>query len=203
MTGTTITTASGFILDLANPGRDAIWITDMAAGLGHVCRFAGQGKAFYSVAEHSCLGAEHLGRLGGTPLDQLQFLLHDAHEAYTGDLSTPLKHVLGEGIGRVQARLQVAILEALGVPPPDAETASLIRQADAVLAATEYAALFDHAPPWNGPGVPSPHIRLSFWPPTWAPLRWLAAYDRLRAAAQTGIGSPQALRHSGTQVLKP
>lgn len=186
---TTITTAGGGTLDLLDPRPEDVRIEAIAAGLGHTCRFAGQADRFYSVAEHCCLGAGRLARQGATPLNQLQFLLHDAHEAYTGDITTPMKVLLGgRHVRRIQAQLQRVILAGLVIPLPDEDAELLIEDVDAVMAATEYVALFGpDAPPWNGRAAPDPDVRLWCWPPMHAPLRWLAVYERLRAEASAAV----------------
>lgn len=67
-----------------NPGN--ISIIDIAVGLARAARFRGMTKQYYSVAEHSILVARRCRR----PL-QLAGLLHDAAEAYLGDVPSPLK----------------------------------------------------------------------------------------------------------------
>ena len=61
-------------------------IEDIAHALAHLCRFTGHTDQFYSVAQH-CWQASHLIE----PTQALGALLHDAGEAYTGDVSSPLK----------------------------------------------------------------------------------------------------------------
>lgn len=63
----------------------------IAHGLSNVCRYAGQSRRFYSVAEHSY----HVSNLVAPPY-QLQALLHDASEAFIGDVVTPFKKILTE-----------------------------------------------------------------------------------------------------------
>jgi hypothetical protein len=47
-----IQTFSGHIVSPLWPNEDTIVIEDIAHGLGFMCRFAGQCKVFYSVAQH-------------------------------------------------------------------------------------------------------------------------------------------------------
>lgn len=72
-------------------GTDEIRIFDIAVSLSHLCRFTGHLRGFFSVAQHSLLVAE---KMPGTPEDKLAALLHDAAEAYCGDLSSPCKSYL-------------------------------------------------------------------------------------------------------------
>ncbi len=86
-----ITTNSGLTVNLLNPKPDSINIRDIGHALANICRFSGQCKLFYSVAQHSLLVAslveEDLMMAG---------LLHDAAEAYIGDIPRGLKRLLGK-----------------------------------------------------------------------------------------------------------
>ena len=90
----TIRTISGKIVDLQNPAPESIDIEDIAHALSNICRFVGHLHYHYSVAEHSV----HVSRLIEGSLGNkdtiMAGLLHDASEAYLGDMSTPLKTIL-------------------------------------------------------------------------------------------------------------
>lgn len=82
-----IQTASGaHVNPLAMTAGD-LWIDDIAHSLAMTCRFRGHTSEFYSVAQHSVL----VSRLVEPSLT-LAALLHDAAEAYLGDMSRPLKY---------------------------------------------------------------------------------------------------------------
>lgn len=85
-----ITTDSGRRIDFVDLDPNEITIEDIARNLSNYCRFGGGVRTFYSVAEHSI-------RVAGlcTPDKQLHGLLHDAAEAYLGDVVAPLKHMPG------------------------------------------------------------------------------------------------------------
>jgi hypothetical protein len=70
-------------------------VYDIAHALAQANRFSGHAARPYSVAEHSLLVAHLLQRQGATPIVQLAGLLHDAHEAYTGDMASPTKVAIG------------------------------------------------------------------------------------------------------------
>lgn len=92
---TRINTFSGIQFDANNPEYDDVLLEDVAHGLSNVCRYGGQCPRFYSVAEHSVLVSnllEYVFQANHTV--QLEGLFHDAHEAYLGDIPTPLKRVL-------------------------------------------------------------------------------------------------------------
>lgn len=86
-----IPTYSGrqFFITRATP--DDIYIEDIAHGLSNICRYTGQCKAFYSVAEH----AVRMCELAPASI-KLEVLLHDSPEAYLNDVTTMVKRMLPE-----------------------------------------------------------------------------------------------------------
>ena len=81
-----IITRSGRKFDLAQPTAAMVDIADITHSLSMQCRFNGHTSQFYSVAQHCMLVADLV------PAEhQLAALLHDATEAYVGDLVRPLK----------------------------------------------------------------------------------------------------------------
>jgi hypothetical protein len=89
-----IRTFSGLRHDLLNPDPDSISILDIAHALSQICRFTGHTGKFYSVAQHSVIVAKRLRDTGHGIGIQRQGILHDAHEAYTGDVASPIKLAL-------------------------------------------------------------------------------------------------------------
>lgn len=113
-----VETYSGGGVDLFDPDPEDVRLGDIAAGLAHTCRFGGHCCRFYSVAEHSLYVRRELDGDGDGPRLQLLGLLHDAGEAYVGDVPRPLKAEL-DGFERVEERVLEAVWTALGVDPPD------------------------------------------------------------------------------------
>lgn len=74
--------------------NDDICIEDIAHGLSNICRYVGQCNPFYSVAEHSV----RISRLIKSDYLRLPALLHDASEAYIGDVSSQIKAIIPEYI---------------------------------------------------------------------------------------------------------
>ena len=97
-----ILTYTGRRMFLANPQPHMIDLADIAHALARIGRFTGHGDRFLSVAQH-CV---HVSKL--CPLSRSRWgLLHDATEAYLGDVSTPLKRTLrGEGLACLYDGLQ-------------------------------------------------------------------------------------------------
>lgn len=81
-----ILTSTGKRFDLLEPDADMIDPWDICHSLAHLCRFNGHTREFYSVAQHSCIVAELVPEE-----HKLAALLHDATEAYLGDITRPLK----------------------------------------------------------------------------------------------------------------
>lgn len=110
-----IETVSGVQFHFLDPSPEEIKITDIAHSLGNCCRFVGQCRQFYSVAEHSW----HVARLlEGTPLRvQLAGLLHDASEAYITDMASPVKQHLPE-YRAMEDIVQGAIFKKYGLEYP-------------------------------------------------------------------------------------
>jgi hypothetical protein len=81
-----ILTSIGKYFDLFEPQADMIDPRDISHALAHLCRFNGHTREFYSVAQHSCIVAELVPEE-----HKLAALLHDATEAYLGDITRPLK----------------------------------------------------------------------------------------------------------------
>jgi hypothetical protein len=86
-----LTTFSGNQLDLWDPQPDQIELDDIAVALSRLCRFNGQATRFYSVAQHAVL-VQRLVVEAGRPDLALNALHHDSHEAFAGDLASPVKH---------------------------------------------------------------------------------------------------------------
>ncbi len=104
-----ISTQSGTRIDLLHPKPEQIHIEDIAHGLSQTCRFAGQCPAFYSVAQHSVL----VSRLVPETF-ALHGLLHDASEAFMGDLHSGLKRLLPD-YRALEHRVLAAIFRHFGL----------------------------------------------------------------------------------------
>ena len=130
-----ITTFTGRNLDPFDVSPDELEIRDIAHALAQTCRFGGHCREFYSVAEHSVLVSALC------PGDyRLEGLLHDAAEAYLGDLPTPLKLIL-PSFAEAEDRLLQVIARKFGltVPlPPSVQAAdkAMLEQECAVLMAS-------------------------------------------------------------------
>ena len=67
----------------------------IAHSLSIINRFTGHATRPYSVAEHSLLVCDIVASNGHSAHAQRAALMHDAHEAITGDVASPIKWTLG------------------------------------------------------------------------------------------------------------
>lgn len=89
-------TPSGRVIDLALPDPDVIDLEDIAHSLARLCRFNGAVDEFYSVATHSVYVARRMQDDGWPKRVVQSALLHDAAEAYLGDMTSGLKRLFPE-----------------------------------------------------------------------------------------------------------
>lgn len=119
---------SGQFVDYVNPDPDTICIEDIAHALALVNRYAGHTPFPYSVAQHSVLASQ----MAPAGLE-LPLLMHDAHEAYVGDMPTPLKRLMPE-YQEIEDRMEAVVQEKFGVL---AMAHSGVKKVDTRMLATE------------------------------------------------------------------
>lgn len=136
-------------IDVLHPNPARISIPDMAHRLALQCRFSGACSRHYSIAEHSINVAKFVPRRIA-----IHGLLHDAHEAYLGDVIRPLKVFGPAWYLRAAAALDEAVRQKLSIPALDLEGSKHIKQADDAMLWFEWIALMP-------PPVPSDIVRPS------------------------------------------
>jgi hypothetical protein len=132
---TAILMGSGISIDLDAPS--GLSLREIAFTLARICRFGGHLPedgpiALYSVADHSVLVSRLLGQWGFDRETQMLGLLHDAHEALIGDITTPVKHWLGNACAERDAQIELATLTMLGAPVRDEPRLRAVKLADQV-----------------------------------------------------------------------
>ena len=168
-----------------DPRPEDVDIRDIAHALANCCRFSGHVRKFYSVAQHSVIASQVV------PWAARLALLHDAAEAYMGDIARPWKQFLwvdtGDGwepnrLKECEHSLLSVILGALGV----AESPDLwaeVKRADDVLLATEARDLMSPLhPDWRHcehRGATVLPQRIDPWPPSLAEKVFLRRWEEL------------------------
>ena len=93
---TSILTSEGDYLDILEPSPAHYKIEMIAASLSKLCRFVGQCKYPYTVAQHCLLVVDILEHQLRSPYLALEGLLHEGPESVLGDVNTMLKRLLPE-----------------------------------------------------------------------------------------------------------
>lgn len=102
---------SGQLVDPMDLKVQDVRLDDIAWALSNICRYGGHCHRNYSVAEHTLVVASIL-----PPRKKIFGLLHDASEAYLGDIPTPLKRRMPE-FRAAEERAARTIAEAFGLDP--------------------------------------------------------------------------------------
>jgi len=123
------TTYIGKRLHYLDPQLEEIDILDIAHGLSLTCRFGGQCKEFFSVAQHSIWVARLV-----PPRHRFRGLLHDSREAYLTDMPRPIKYDM-PGYREIEKGLLTVIFNKFVIYGEDGFDE--VKRADDVMLATE------------------------------------------------------------------
>ncbi|HZS43385.1 MAG TPA: hypothetical protein VFA52_04340 [Candidatus Paceibacterota bacterium] len=161
---------------LLKPNIEDINILDIGHSLAMQCRWTGHTKYHYSIAQHSwyCsyIGSEE---------EALYRLLHDASEAYLGDMNRPLKHFTeaGDAYREVEKPLQSMIYKKFGLEETEPES---VKIADNMMLYAEKAQLLNTKCPeaeiWL-PGEISADVCIHKWLPEQAEEKFLQRFYEL------------------------
>lgn len=173
-----VPTFTGRSVVLTAPTADSIDIQDIAQGLSLQCRWVGQIGAFYSVAQHSVLCSYMCD-----PGDALAGLLHDAAEAYMGDVSRPVKALVGmDGYAACEAHLTTIILQRFGL---SGRVPLSVEKADDELCLIEAHELFPKPPEWAlDVQWPLTRMRIQPWNSWSARIEFLRRFEALTGGAR-------------------
>lgn len=188
-----VITQSGRRFTFNAPDLCDVDIKDIAAHLCKICRFAGATSTHYSVAQHSVLVADIVYTRTRRADAALAALMHDAHEAYIGDVPGPLRRAFLPAVERIADDVQAVIHQQLGLLwPVPAEDAQIIDIADCIALASEARDLlpetaFQHFD--QSHGLWRKAIKPAPWPK--AEVMFLERYRQLRslAGADLAIGA--------------
>lgn len=129
-------TYSGEHFDLINPQVEQVKLVDIAHALSLECRFAGHTRYFYSVAQHSLLGAYKMREDGLSDRLQLLFMLHDATETWYRDIPRPLKALLPEYV-ELEAKAEKVVWEAFCIEEPTEDEWAIVKHYDNMMLSNE------------------------------------------------------------------
>lgn len=190
-TGGSILTFSGVTFWPLDPRPEEVVLIDIAHALSHLCRFTGHVRTFYSVAEHCCRVHDLLlhSHVAG---HAAWGLMHDATEAYLGDVARPTKRAeqgFGAAYRVVEQRLAVVIAERFDLRPRLEPPA--VKGADDRLLATEQRDLMpaslDDLLEWPSEEPLEERIDMP-----WSP--WRAKNEFAARAVRLGIGCTPAVQ---------
>lgn len=155
-----------------DPHLEDIESVDIAHALSLLCRYGGHVSRFYSVAEHCVLMSQAV-----SPENALWALLHDATEAYLGDMIRPLKYqmpsyVLAENI------LMGVICYKFGLKPQEPEE---VKIADTrILLDEKQKLMVGEALPWAAlQGLEPLRVHVNGWSPPIAEQAYLERLEEL------------------------
>lgn len=114
-----IMTKSGTRFYFQRPTPEMVNIYDIAFALAGINRFTGHTRV--TVAQHSVVGSYQV-----PPWFALEFLMHDAGEAYINDVNRPLKNVLGRKYRRIADRINRVIRAKYGLPLTKSDPVHLV-----------------------------------------------------------------------------
>lgn len=195
------TAPGGNFMDLLNPMASKVSLRDIAASLSRIVRFTGYcTDQPETVAEHLLL-TDWIGRylhlhVSDQPTTsvrmRLHWLLHDAHEAYTGDIVTPMKRAIGgDRIAEIQDALDRAIYASLHLALPNAAERAEVHAADQVALRAAAADLLPSRGRWAG-SEDTPDVAAARWVRGTLPMgalagqQWLAMVYTFAPAARCG-----------------
>lgn len=186
-----------------DPQPEDVKIADIGHSLGLQCRYNGNCRRFYSVAEHCCLLSDYVrprgwhnlegpwpGKwIGEFKYDALVALMHDAAEAYIGDLIRPVKHRMQQ-FKELEALIEAVVFPSLGLP---AEIPAWMRELDSRILCDERAQvmLTDHNE-WSTDELDPLGVRIRFWPPARAEFEFLRRFFELSAGMDRGPAAARA-----------
>lgn len=173
-----ITTFTGKRFYFLNPTPNSVDIESISECLSKVCRFGGHCNGFYSVAEHSIL-AMKIAQIRYGITDKgllLKFLLHDATEAYVGDMVSPLKYAIPELKNLIW---KAAIAPAFGLTT---DLPDIIKKVDneAFLIERNYLKGYHEQPK-------EPELKILCLSPTMARRAFLTHFSKLRSEEKTAV----------------
>lgn len=142
--GKAIMTSTGIMFYPLDPKPEEINIEDIAHHLAGINRYNGASSVPFSVGMHTIIGADLC--LAYWPKDYdtaLRFMLHDAPESYSQDMTRPMKESIPE-LKAIEKVIELAIAEKYGIP--NGIMTDKVREIDDNLLKTEFTFLMPRVP---------------------------------------------------------
>lgn len=170
--GAWLQTYTGKQFFVSDPHPDDVNIEDIAHALAYSSRFNGHTKEFYSIAQHCYLVSKVCPKE-----EALWGLLHDAGEAYLGDVIQPVKRYL-KAFVELEWEVERAIAAKFGLEMPIPRG---VKRADLELLATEARdlMLYPHPANWDLGVAPLADIYITPWAPQVAERMYLERFREL------------------------
>lgn len=181
-----IETFGGKMFDVFDPDPNQIDIFDIAHHLSLITRFSGACKWHYSIAQHSIMCADrakdyHYPRPSEHKL-ALALLMHDAAEAYVGDIVRPIKRTLTD-FSVIENGVMAAINERFDLPriAESRGYKKAVHEVDTRMLVTEKLQLMSPKVRWAIEDIFEPYeLELDQWQPRIAELLFLSYFARFR-----------------------
>jgi len=191
------TLSSGHDIDLYWPDLSPLGIEQVAHSLAHINRFSGHALRAISVAEHSLMVCEILDRhlQVRSPSVLLAGLMHDAHECLTGDVTSPMKALLGEEWKAAELRIQRQVLKHFECWTAFSSNHLLITEADRHALSAEREQLMPLGQTWP--------VQITHPAPTWCvyPLTPSLTADDWREAFTARFTELQTAREAQNDLI--
>lgn len=175
LTGANIVTCNmSMHFDLDNFKEGNVDLRFIALSLSKLCRFTGHTgttpTSFYSVAQHSVIMAQSILLVTGNPIVAMQALMHDASEAYIGDIISPLKRKVKDIVKPIEDNIEQVIFKALHIPYP---LDPLVKKVDINICQYELEFIVNPQPQYAN--------KFDFWNPEKSFEEFMTMYDRIRS----------------------
>ncbi len=176
----------GKMFDVFDPDPNQIDIFDIAHHLALMTRFNGACKWLYSIAQHSVLCSQRAGDYYyPRPREEelaLALLMHDAAEAYLGDIVRPVKRKITD-FAIVENQVMDAINERFDLPRvaeiPGFKVA--VKEVDDRMLVTEKLQVMNPGVHWAIESLFDPYdLKLEVWLPRAAEMLFLSHFARFR-----------------------
>jgi hypothetical protein len=170
-----------------NPGE--FDIKDIAHSLSNQCRFNGHVKEFYSVAQHCVLIANYLEHIGHSLSYILAGLLHDAGEAYVGDIITPVKRVFPQ-LAIYEHNLMIRIFRWADIDI-NRDIMRAVERVDKMILYSEKQVLLGDKIDWGFKSIGVPlFFKIEPWSPGLAESEYLKIYQTLSDKLKYNLMKP-------------